>query len=214
MNDKAFIFDLDGVLVFTDRYHYEAWKKVADDKGIYFDEIINNRLRGVSRAESLEIILERYDGMLTESEKAVMMEEKNNIYKELLKQMTEKDVTAQVRETLDYLRNKGFLLAIGSSSKNAGFILEKVGLKDYFDALSDGNNISKSKPDPEVFLKAAELLGKEPKNCIVVEDAYAGIDAAKSGGMTAIGIGDATGYEKADFKISSFEELKEIAESV
>ena len=132
---KAFIFDLDGVIVFTDKFHYQAWKKMADGMGIYFDEIINNRLRGVSRAESLEIILEKCDQKLTDEKKAELMEEKNNTYRELLKTMTPADVTDTVRDTLNRLREAGYKLAIGSSSKNAKFILERVGLIDAFDAI-------------------------------------------------------------------------------
>ena len=195
---KAFIFDLDGVIVFTDKFHYQAWKKMADEMGIYFDETINNRLRGVSRSESLEIILERYEGpALSKEKKAELMESKNNTYRELLASMTPADVTEDVRRTLAELHNRGYKLALGSSSKNAKFILEKVQLLDAFDAISDGTNITKSKPDPEVFLRAAEFLGEKPEDCYVVEDAYAGIDAAKSAGMQAVGIGIAAGLSFA-----------------
>ena len=188
---KGLIFDLDGVLVFTDKFHYQAWKTMADELGVYFDETINHRLRGVSRMDSLEIILERYEGPdLSLREKEKLAEKKNEIYRTLLESMTPDDVTKEVRDTLTKLREKGYKLAIGSSSKNAKFILEKVELKDAFDAISDGNNITKSKPDPEVFLKAAEYLGLPPKACMVVEDAEAGIEAAKKGGMYAAGIGD------------------------
>lgn len=210
VNMNAFIFDLDGVIVFTDKFHYQAWKEMADSMNIYFDEAINNRLRGVSRAESLEIILERYDGKLTAEEKAALMEAKNSKYRLLLETMTPADVTDEVRDTLRELRQRGYKLAIGSSSKNAGFILEKVRLADMFDAVSDGNNISRSKPDPEVFLIAAKLLDVSPEQCAVVEDAYAGIDAAKSAGMTAVGIGDAAGYEKSDYTIRTVNELLQI----
>ena len=186
---KGLIFDLDGVLVFTDKFHYQAWKTMADELGVYFDETINHRLRGVSRMDSLEIILERYEGPdLSLREKEKLAEKKNEIYRTLLESMTPDDVTKEVRDTLTKLREKGYKLAIGSSSKNAKFILEKVELKDAFDAISDGNNITKSKPDPEVFLKAAEYLGLPPKACMVVEDAEAGIEAAKKGGMYAAGI--------------------------
>lgn len=209
----AFIFDLDGVIVFTDKFHYQAWKKMADGMRIYFDEKINNRLRGVSRAESLEIILERYEGKpLSDKRKAELMEEKNHSYRELLATMTPADVTDEVRSTLKELRDRGCRLAIGSSSKNAKFILEKVELLDAFDAISDGNNIIHSKPNPEVFTKAGEFLGETPDNCIVVEDAYAGIDAAKAAGMTAVGIGDASGYNKADVKIQTISELLKLTE--
>ena len=205
---KGLIFDLDGVLVFTDKYHYLAWKQMADKRNIYFDEKINNRLRGVSRAESLEIILEHYHGpALTAAQKEEMMTEKHSIYRELLSSMTPADVSADVRYTLRKLHEKGYKLAIGSSSKNTKYILEKVDLTDYFDAVSDGTNISRSKPDPEVFLKAAEFLNEEPKECVVIEDAFAGIDAAKAAGMVAVGIGDAANYERSDFRIQTFPEL-------
>lgn len=207
MNVKGIIFDLDGVLVHTDKYHYQAWKMVADKMGIYFDETINNRLRGVSRMESLEIILEKYDGMLTTVEKETIADTKNTYYRELLQQMTPEDVTEEVRRTLAVLRERGYKLAIGSSSKNARLILEKVDLLYAFDGISDGTNIQYSKPNPEVFLKAAQYIGLEPEDCAVVEDAKAGIDGAKAGHMTAIAIGDATSYEKADYKISSFGDL-------
>lgn len=208
---KAFIFDLDGVIVFTDKLHYQAWKKIVDDMGIYFDSTINNRLRGVSRAESLEIILERYNGTLSADQKIKLMNEKNNIYRELLATMTPSDVSDEVKQTLKELQDSGFKLAIGSSSKNTKFILEKVGLINTFNAISDGNNISNSKPHPEVFIKAAEFLGEQPSECIVVEDAYAGIDAAKAAKMTAVAIGDAYTYDKADYKIKSFKELLELS---
>lgn len=209
---KAFIFDLDGVIVFTDKFHYQAWKQMADKMGIYFDENINNRLRGVSRAESLEIILERYKGEpLSCERKLELMEEKNNTYRELLASMTPADVANEVRDILKKLREAGYKLAIGSSSKNTKFILGKVELLDAFDAISDGTNITHSKPDPEVFVKAGEFLGIDASECVVVEDAYAGIDAAKAARMEAVGIGDASGYEKADYKIQNFGELLGIA---
>ncbi len=207
MNYKAVIFDLDGVICFTDKYHYLAWKKMADDMGIYFDETINNRLRGVSRMESLEIILERYDKELTQEEKQAMAEKKNKTYVELLGQMTEKDLSLEVKETLDLLRKNGLKLAIGSSSKNAKFILERLGLKDYFDAVSDGTNISKSKPDPEVFLKAAEFLHMAPADCLVVEDAKAGVEAAKAGGFDSAGLGEAAESEAVTHAMKSFGDL-------
>jgi len=205
---QGIIFDLDGVIVFTDKFHYQAWKKMADSLGVYFDEVINNRLRGVSRMASLDIILERYEGKpLSEEEKFKLAEEKNGYYRELLSTMTPADVTDEVRTTLKELRARGYRLSIGSSSKNAKFILERVALTDAFDAISDGTNITHSKPDPEVFVKGAEFLGLPCENCAVVEDAYAGIDAAKAGGMTAIGIGDAASYEKTDIVLNSFADL-------
>lgn len=208
---KAIIFDLDGVICHTDHYHYLAWKQLADRLGIEFDEKINNRLRGVSRMDSLEIILEKWDGEpFSEEEKLRFAEEKNEIYKELLKKMSTKDLSNEVKETLEQLRAGGLLLSIGSSSKNTRFILGQIGLGNFFDAISDGNNITKSKPDPEVFLKAAEYLKQDPKDCLVIEDAKAGIDAACSAGMESAAIGDAFGYSNATYHLDTFSKLIEI----
>ncbi|MCR4657885.1 MAG: beta-phosphoglucomutase [Lachnospiraceae bacterium] len=208
MDAQAVIFDLDGVLVHTDRFHYLAWKALADEKGIYFDEEINQRLRGVSRMESLEIILERYEGApLSAEEKERMAEKKNGIYREYLSGMTPSDVTEEVRDTLDKLKDRGYKLAVGSSSKNTGFILEKTELRDYFDAVSDGTMIKRTKPDPEVFLLAAELLNTEPAKCLVVEDADAGIEAGKAGGMITAAYGEATKSGKADYNLNNFSDL-------
>ena len=205
---KAIIFDLDGVICFTDKYHYQAWKSLADDLGIYFDENINNRLRGVSRMDSLDIILERYEGReLTAEEKEELADRKNAIYRGLLEKMTHRDVSDEVRNTLSRLRDLGYKLSLGSSSKNAKLILEKIDLMDAFDAISDGTNITKSKPDPEVFLKAAEFLGVSPSECLVVEDAIAGVEAAKAGGMLAAGLGEAKDYQKTDFPLICFQDL-------
>lgn len=213
MSLKAVIFDLDGVIVFTDKFHYQAWKQIADSMGIYFDENINNRLRGVSRMDSLEIILEGYKGEpLSQEQKEELADKKNKLYRNFLKTMTYKDVTSEVRNTLSELRRRGYKLAVGSSSKNARFILERVGLTDAFDAISDGNNITKSKPDPEVFLKAAEFLGQRPEECLVVEDAEAGIEAGAAGGMKTAAIGDAVRCGKADYELSTFSDILEILE--
>ncbi len=211
MGLRAAIFDLDGVLVFTDQFHYQAWKKMADEMGIYFDEEINNRLRGVSRMDSLEIILERYEGEpLSEQKKQELAAQKNETYRSLLQTMTPADVTDEVRETLAEIRRRGYGIALGSSSKNAKFILERVGLTDAFDRISDGNNITKSKPDPEVFVKAAEYLGERPEDCLVVEDAEAGIDAGIAGGMKTAAIGDAVNCGKADYTLQTFSDLLKI----
>lgn len=205
---RALIFDLDGVLVFTDQYHYRAWKQVADKMGIYFDEQINNRLRGVSRMDSLEIILERYGGpALSQEEKLSLAAEKNEIYRAALSQMTPDSVTREVRDTLAGLRRRGYRLAVGSSSKNAKTILARTRLTEAFDAVSDGTNISRSKPDPEVFLKAAEFLGLAPGDCAVVEDAGAGIDAAAAGGMLPVGIGEAGAYGRTVCPIHTISDL-------
>lgn len=204
---KGIIFDLDGVICYTDQFHYKAWKKLSDRLGIYFDEEINNRLRGVSRMESLEIILERSDEKYTEEEKNKFAEEKNETYKELLKQMSPSDLSDEVKDTLHKLRARGYKLAIGSSSKNTRTILERIGLDDFFDEISDGTNISKSKPDPEVFIKAAEFLGENPEDCLVVEDAMAGIEAAYQGGFRSAGLGEANNHLRVDYKMDKLSDL-------
>ena len=208
MGYKGVIFDLDGVICHTDIFHYKAWKSIADTMDIYFDEQINNRLRGVSRMESLDIILERYDGKpLGNNEKARLAEEKNEIYKSLLMQMDESYLSGIVLSTLNKLRTSGVKLAIGSSSKNAALILKRIGLENYFDAISDGNNIQHSKPHPQVFLLAAEYILLPPSGCLVVEDARAGIEAAIAGGFDSVGIGDAVDDERATYKITQLDEL-------
>lgn len=205
---KAIIFDLDGVLCFTDKYHYQAWKVLADELGIYFDEKMNDRLRGVSRMASLEIILEKSDRQYTREEKVEFTEKKNTIYRELLCNMGPGDVSEEVRETLTELKKRGYLLAIGSSSKNTQFIIRRTELASYFDAVADGNDITRSKPDPEVFLKAAEKLGAAPGECAVVEDAASGIKAAKASNMKAFALGgDAQDSEIKDVNLSSFADL-------
>lgn len=211
MRYKAIIFDLDGVICHTDHYHYLAWKQLADRLEIEFNETINNRLRGVSRMKSLEIILEKWKGEpFSEEEKSKLAEEKNEVYKELLQQMSTMDLSDEVKETLEHLRRRGLLLAIGSSSKNTRIILGQIGLSDFFDAISDGNNITRSKPDPEVFLKAAEYLKMEPSDCLVIEDAKAGIDAAKAVGMDSAALGDAFGYSNATYDLFTFSKLIQI----
>ena len=208
---KAIIFDLDGVICFTDKYHYQAWKTLAYRLGIYFDEKINDRLRGVSRMASLDIILERAQKKYTQEEKDAFAAEKNDTYRELLKNMTPADLTEEVKNTLAALRDRGYRLAIGSSSKNTKFILTQIGLDGFFDAIADGTDITRSKPDPEVFLAAAKKLGIDPADCAVVEDAKAGIEAAKAGGMTALALfGDAKGCGLEDCDLSSFSDLLNI----
>lgn len=208
---KGFIFDLDGVIVSTDGLHYLAWKQMADKEGIYFDEKINNRLRGVSRMASLEIILEQAKREYSDEEKQILATQKNEIYKELLKSLTPDDRLPGVTEMLNELRARGYKLAIGSSSKNTPAILKYIGLEGFFDAVSDGNNITRSKPDPEVFIKGALFLGLQPSECYIVEDAKAGVDAGKAGGFATIALGDAYGCENADYSIKHFYEILNIA---
>ena len=214
MKFQAIIFDLDGVICFTDEYHYRAWKAMADGMGIPFDRTINNRLRGVSRMASLEIILEKYQGpALSQEEKEKLAQQKNDIYRESLHEMSTADLSDEVKETLDGLRAMGLKLAIGSSSKNTPFILGQIGLADYFDAVSDGNNITRSKPDPEVFVKAAAMLGIAPENCLVVEDAVSGAEAGHAGGMKVACLGDAALNKAGDWNMSSIRELLDIAKA-
>ncbi len=212
MKYEGIIFDLDGVICSTDHYHYLAWKALADRLGIPFNETDNNRLRGVSRMESLNIVLEKSTKAYTEDEKVAMATEKNNTYRELLHQMGPADLSKEVKDTLDALRSKGCKLAIGSSSKNTPFILERIGLGDYFDAVADGNCITHSKPDPEVFLKAAEMIGLDPAKCMVVEDAHAGVEAAVNGGFHCAAIGDAKDDVRATYHLSTFADLLKAAE--
>ncbi len=208
---KAIIFDLDGVICHTDEYHYLAWKSLADQLDIGFDRKINNRLRGVSRMESLAIILEQYNGQpLGVEDKAELAKQKNELYRNSLMNMGPKDLPDDVRETLDTLKRQGIKLAIGSSSKNAPLILEQIGLFNFFDAISDGNNIQRSKPDPEVFLKAAALLGEKPENCLVVEDAVAGAKAGHAGGFVVACVGDAAAQLAGDFNLDAVSEILSI----
>lgn len=211
MKYKGIIFDLDGVICFTDEYHYLAWKELGKSIGIFdFTREDNHRLRGVSRMESLEILLEKSERKFSQEEKYRLAEAKNEMYRSFLSKMTEADLDKETLAVLKELKAKGLKLAIGSSSKNASYILEKIGLLTFFDAISDGNIITNSKPHPEVFLKAAAFLNIKPKDLIVVEDAKAGIDAAVAGGFTSVGIGDAANYDKADFKINKLRELLDI----
>lgn len=196
MSIKGVIFDLDGVIVTTDNFHYDAWKKLADEEGIYFDREINERLRGVSRMESLNIILEKANKEYSLEEKKEMAERKNNYYKELIKNLTKVDILPGVTNILNGLKEKNIKIAIGSSSKNSPAILKYIGLDKVFHATVDGNQIKNSKPNPEVFLKAAELLNLNPSECLVVEDAEAGVEAGLKGGMKVLAVGFAATCSK------------------
>ena len=207
MRYTGIIFDLDGVIVSTDIYHYLAWKQIADKLGIPFTTEDNNRLRGVSRMESLEIILGLGCRTLTCDEKEKLLEEKNCIYRNMLDELSPDSLVTEVTQTISTLRKRGIKTAIGSSSKNAKYILEKIGLKDSFDAVSDGSNISRSKPDPEVFIKAAAMLNMENRDVLVVEDSIAGIDAAERGGFDSAGTGDAFTASNATYHIKSITDL-------
>ena len=210
---KAVIFDLDGVICDTDEYHYLAWKAMANSMEIPFDRTMNNRLRGVSRMESLEIILENYSGdKLSLQKKEELAQSKNEMYRSLLGNMNPGDLKEEVKFTLDALRKKGLKLAIGSSSKNTKFILNQIGLKGYFDAVSDGTNITRSKPDPEVFLKAAQYFGKLPEECLVVEDAVSGALAGHAGGFQVACVGDASRKKAGGYNLETFADILKICE--
>ena len=204
---KGVIFDLDGVIVFTDKYHYLAWKAIADEENIYFDEQINHLLRGVSRMESLNIILRKATKCYNEKEKEELAYKKNEIYKNYLQSLNKNNVSLDVINTLKTLKEKNIKIAIGSSSKNTKLILSKIGLLDMFDCIVDGNDIKHSKPNPEVFLKAAEKLMLNPSDCLVIEDAESGIDAAIDGGFISVGIGNASKYNKTKYKIDNVKEI-------
>ena len=210
MSFKAIIFDLDGVICFTDEYHYLAWKATADSIGVPFDRTVNNRLRGVSRMESLDIILEKCTQSLSMAEKEVLAEQKNRQYQDYLRGMAPSDLPTEVKKTLDGLRQKGLRLAVGSSSKNTPLILHQIGLDGYFDAVADGNGVKRSKPAPDVFLLAAELLGNDPADCLVVEDAVSGAQAAHAAGMKAACVGDAAQNQAGDYNMGSIRELLEL----
>ena len=204
---KAIIFDLDGVLCQTDEFHYLAWKAIADELKIPFDRKINEKLRGVSRMASLEIILQKANRTFTNSEKVALAERKNAIYRKYLDMMTEKDLASGAKAVLTELSEKGLQLAIGSSSKNTQLIVDKLQIADFFTAIIDGNQIKHSKPDPEVFLLAAQKLEMQPANCLVVEDAEAGVEAAIRGGFQVAGIGSARDVAKVNFKLATLTDL-------
>ena len=208
---QGVIFDLDGVICTTDEFHYLAWKALADKEGIPFDRETNNLLRGVSRMASLEIILRKASRSYTDEEKAALAAYKNDLYCDYLKQITPSDLDPDVLRTLQTLKDKGVRIAIGSSSKNTKTILRNLGIIEQFDAIADGNDIQRSKPDPEVFLVAANKLGLEPASCVVVEDAFAGIEAAKRGGFAAAAIGDAVKDPEADYVLSALSDILPIA---
>jgi len=202
---KAVIFDLDGVIVSTDEFHFKAWKQLADEENIYFDHKINERLRGVSRTESLEIILEKSKKTYSAAEKLTLATRKNNYYVEMLnQQLTPADILPGVMEFISLLKKESVLLAIGSSSKNTPAILDKINLTQTFDAIADGNQIENSKPHPEVFLLAAKKLQTEPKDCLVIEDADAGIEAALNANMKVIAVNNLTNT-KAHMAVNNLE---------
>ncbi|MFB3168162.1 beta-phosphoglucomutase [Neobacillus sp. 179-C4.2 HS] len=207
MKISAVIFDLDGVIVSTDEFHYQAWKQISDQEKMYFNREINERLRGVSRMESLEIILSHSDKNYSEKDKQLLAQRKNEVYCALLNKLSPNDILPGVINLLLSLKARDIKIAIGSSSKNTPFILEQIGLAFSFNAIADGNSITNSKPDPEVFLLAAEKLGVAPEECVVIEDAQAGIDAAIAAGMKAVGVGTAASCVNAQLTLKDLSNL-------
>lgn len=204
---KAIIFDLDGVLVSTDELHYRAWKALAGRLGVPFNRAKNDRCRGISRMASLDIVLEDAPTAYTQAEREAFAAEKNETYRAMLASLTPADTLEGVLPTLAELRRRGYRLALASVSKNAPLILERTGLDRYLDAVADGNCITRSKPDPEVFLKAAEKLGMACESCAAMDDALAGIEAGRAAGMLTIGFGDSAKNKAGDLNLERFDEL-------
>jgi len=204
---KACIFDLDGVIVDTAVYHYKAWKRLANSLGFDFTEEQNEKLKGVSRTRSLQLILQWGGITKTDAEQEQLATEKNTWYVAMIGQMQPDEILPGAREFVQACRNAGIKTALGSASKNSMMILEKIGMVDMFDAIIDGNKVTLPKPDPEVFLKGAEAVGVAPAACVVFEDAIAGIEAAKAGGMKAVGIGSPQVLTEADLVVSGLHEM-------
>lgn len=204
MTKKAFIFDLDGVIVDTARYHFLAWQKLAAQLGINFTTAHNEQLKGVSRVRSLDIILDLGKVNAHQEDKNLWLKQKNDDYLTYLKDIDNSEILPGVMPILEFLKTNKQPIALGSASKNARPILEKTGTLHYFDAIVDGNDVSNAKPDPEVFLQAAKLLGVSPENAIVFEDSVAGIQAANMAGMTSVGIGETGILHEAQFIFKDF----------
>ncbi len=204
---KACIFDLDGVIVDTAVYHYKAWKRLANELGFDITEEDNEKLKGVSRTRSLELILQWGGISKTDAEKEELAGRKNEWYVEMISRMTPDEVLPGAREFLELCINAGIKTALGSASKNSGMILENTGIAHLFNAIIDGNKVSKPKPDPEVFLKGAEELNEPPENCVVFEDAIVGVEAAIAGGMKVVGVGSAEVLGMANLVINGLNEM-------
>ena len=201
---KAFIFDLDGVIVDTARYHFLAWQKLAQELGIEFTPEHNEQLKGVSRVRSLDLILELGKVTANQDDKNRWLIQKNEDYLSYLKDIDNSEILPGVMQILQFLKEKKQVIALGSASKNARPILEKTGIIHYFDAIVDGNDVSNAKPDPEVFLQAAKLLGANPENSIVFEDSVAGVQAANIANMTSVGIGEEAILHEAKYIFKDF----------
>lgn len=205
MTIQACIFDLDGVICDTAQYHYKAWKQLADELGFEFTEVDNERLKGVSRMDSLNILLEIGQLTLDEETKLELADRKNKVYVDYIRQMGPEELLEGVKPFLMALKAQGIKIALGSVSKNAEMILSNLQLKSYFDAIIDGTKITNAKPDPEVFLLGAQEMGVEPKACVVFEDAFSGIEAAIRAGMKCVGVGSPEMLGRADLIIPGFQ---------
>lgn len=204
MEYKGLLFDLDGVLADTAKYHFLAWREIAGELGIEFTIKDNERLKGVSRERSFEIVLEVGNKTMAKEEQKKYCERKNERYLSYIQKMEADEILPGVREFLEDARKKGYLISLGSASKNSALILDRLNITHYFDAVIDGTKVTKAKPDPEVFVKGAEALGLSCDSCIVFEDAEAGIEAAHRGGMKAIGVGTKENLPEADIVIPGF----------
>ncbi|MCF6352976.1 MAG: beta-phosphoglucomutase [Cyclobacteriaceae bacterium] len=205
--NKGFIFDLDGVIVDTAKYHYVAWKKIANDLNFDFTKEQNELLKGVSRLRSLDILLNIGGIIKSDSERNILAAQKNELYLELIENLDFNDLLPGSKLFIEDAKDQVIEIALGSASKNAAYILKKLGIAHLFDARIDGTMVSKAKPDPEVFTKAAKLLGLNPANCLVFEDAQAGIDAAKNARMKCIGIGDKQVLHGADLVVTGLDKI-------
>lgn len=216
---KGFLFDLDGVITDSAEYHYRAWKKLAEKIGIQIDREFNEQLKGVDRMDSLDRILKygNKENDFTAQEKAALAVEKNNDYLTLIESITPEDILPGIMELISQIKEHDLKMGLTSASKNAPFILERLGISKEFDIVVDPATLSKSKPDPEIFLKGAELLGLEPAECIGVEDAEAGIESIRRAGMFSVGVGDELSMRDADYRVENtaqldFEKIMEAAQ--
>ncbi|ADQ15400.1 beta-phosphoglucomutase [Halanaerobium hydrogeniformans] len=211
---KAFIFDLDGVITDTAEYHYKSWQKLADEEGLYFNREINEQLRGVSRMDSLEIILDGKE--LPEDVKKEMTDRKNNYYQKYLKKISKDDILDDMESKIIDLKEQGFKIAVASSSRNARKVLKNLKISDLFDTISDGNSVENAKPAPDLFLHTAEKLGVKAEECVVLEDAESGVEAALAANMIAIGVGPDDRVGKAHLVFSTVKEIdfEEILEKI
>jgi len=202
---KAFILDLDGVITDTAEFHFKAWKKMADEEGIPFEREDNEKLRGVSRRKSMELILDGRE--MAEDKIQKLMDRKNRYYNDFLENLTEDDLLPGARDLIDEIIRRGYKIAVASSSRNAKTVIKNLGIMDIFDTISDGHSVENSKPAPDLFLHAAENLSLAPENCVVIEDAESGVEGALAAGMVAVGVGPEERVGKADYR---YDQVKDI----